>query len=129
MRLGVMWEAVERSPGVFNETYLDQVETLIGRLAERGIHTLVDAHQDIFARKICGEGIPNFYAKQLIDQGTYCIDRKFDFLLEPVLKKFGVCKSIKEYDLRYDEDGNPLIEDCQKYKFFGIYTSPEALTI
>lgn len=90
---------------------------------------MIDAHQDIFARKICGEGVPNFYAKQVIDKGTYCVDKKFDFILDPVLKKFGFCKSINDYDLRYDSDGNPLIEDCQKYNFAAIYTSPEALTI
>jgi endoglycosylceramidase len=32
VRLGVMWESVERSPGVFNDTYLDEVEKLINRL-------------------------------------------------------------------------------------------------
>ena len=62
VRLGVMWEAVERSPGQYNMTYLDEVENLIDRLGQRGIYTLVDMHQDILARKICGEGIPNFYA-------------------------------------------------------------------
>ena len=59
----------------------------------------------------------------------YCIDKTYDFILEPVLKKFGFCKSIKDYDLRYDADGNPLIEDCQKYNFASIYNSPEAMTI
>jgi endoglycosylceramidase len=29
VRLGVMWEAVETAPGVYNETYLDEVEQLI----------------------------------------------------------------------------------------------------
>ena len=63
VRLGVMWEAVERTPDTFNETYLDEVEGLINRLGQRGIYTLVDAHQDVLARRICGEGMPNFYAK------------------------------------------------------------------
>jgi endoglycosylceramidase len=61
MRLGVMWEAVERAPGVYNTTYLEEVNSLITRLGEYGIYTLVDAHQDVFARKICGEGMPDFY--------------------------------------------------------------------
>lgn len=90
---------------------------------------MIDAHQDIFARKICGEGMPNFYAKQILDKGSYCLDEKYDFILEPVLQKFGYCKSIDDYDLRYDADGNPLIEDCQKYNFAAIYTSPEGLSI
>lgn len=44
VRLGVMWEAVERSPGVYDDNYLDEVESLINRLGEAGIYTLVDAH-------------------------------------------------------------------------------------
>lgn len=44
VRLGVMWEAVERSPGVFNLTYLQQINTLINKLGNRGIYTMVDAH-------------------------------------------------------------------------------------
>lgn len=28
-RLGVIWEAVETAPGVYNQTYLDDVEKLI----------------------------------------------------------------------------------------------------
>ena len=44
VRMGVMWEAVERSPGVYNETYLDEVEALINKLGKKGIYTLVDGH-------------------------------------------------------------------------------------
>ena len=44
VRLGVMWEGVERQPGVYDQVYLDKVETLINKLGEAGIYTLVDAH-------------------------------------------------------------------------------------
>lgn len=44
VRLGVMWEAVERAPGVYNMTYLEEVNGLINKLGEKGIYTLVDAH-------------------------------------------------------------------------------------
>ena len=37
VRLGVMWEAVERSEGTYDEAYLDKVETLINKLGEAGI--------------------------------------------------------------------------------------------
>lgn len=63
VRLGVMWEAVETSAGQFNYTYLDEIEKLINKLGASGIYTMVDAHQDVFAKVVCGEGIPNFYAK------------------------------------------------------------------
>lgn len=61
VRLGVMWEAVERQKGVYDETYLANVNALINKLGARGIYTMVDAHQDVFARSICGEGMPTFY--------------------------------------------------------------------
>jgi hypothetical protein len=32
IRLGVMWEAVEVQPGVYNTTYLDEVEKLINTI-------------------------------------------------------------------------------------------------
>lgn len=63
VRLGVMWEAVEQQEGVYDDAYLDQVEVLINNLGAAGIYTLVDMHQDVFARSICGEGFPDFYAK------------------------------------------------------------------
>lgn len=67
MRLGVMWEAVETAPGVYNETYLEEINKLINKLGEKGIYTLVDSHQDVLARTICGEGMPNYYAKEIIE--------------------------------------------------------------
>lgn len=65
VRLGVMWEAVERKAGVYDDTYLKKVDALITKLGKAGIYTLVDAHQDVMAREICGEGMPDFYAKQI----------------------------------------------------------------
>jgi len=62
MRLGVMWEGVEREAGKYDMAYLDKVEALINKMGEAGIYTLVDAHQDVFARYLCGEGVPDFYA-------------------------------------------------------------------
>lgn len=44
IRLGVMWESVERSPGVYDMDYLDEVEKLINRLGDAGIAVLVDNH-------------------------------------------------------------------------------------
>ena len=105
VRLGVMWEAVERVPDTFNDTYLDEVESLINRLGEKGIYTLVDAHQDVLARRLCGEGIPNFYAEDL----PHTCDGGF---IPGIAQELGICKSITDYGFRYDSDGNPLIEDC-----------------
>jgi len=129
VRLGVMWEAVERAPGVYNYTYLNEVNTLINKLGDAGIYTLIDAHQDVMARAICGEGMPNFYAKEIIANGTYCIGENFDYMFGSIMEHYGFCKSIDDYGFRKDEDGNPVIEDCQTVQFFQYYTSPESWTI
>lgn len=44
MRLGVMWEAVERTEGVYDTDYLQKIDSLITKLGEAGIYTLVDMH-------------------------------------------------------------------------------------
>ena len=66
----------------------------ITKLGKKGIYTLVDAHQDVMARTICGEGMPNFYAKSIIETGpTYCIGEWSDKILTPLLGHFGnICK-------------------------------------
>ena len=81
VRLGVMWEAVERTEGTYDDAYLDKVEQLINKLGDAGIYTLVDAHQDVFARSMCGEGVPDFYAKQILSENKYCINFFADKLL------------------------------------------------
>jgi endoglycosylceramidase len=124
-----MWEAVETSPGYYNQTYLSEIDKLITKLGDSGIYTLVDAHQDVLARSVCGEGMPNFYAKEVIEAGTYCFGEWSDVVLGPLARLAGACKSIKDYGFRLDSDGNPLIEDCQKNSFFIYYTSPEAWTL
>lgn len=103
---------------------------MINKLGEKGIYTLVDAHQDVLARTICGEGMPNFYAKEVLAAGdVYCVSKFYDELLVPILSWFGVCKSIAKYDFKKDADGNPLVTECQKHNFALYYTSPEALTL
>lgn len=62
VRLGVTWESVERQMGVYDQAYLDKIEILINRLGEKGILTMLDAHQDLLTRFACGEGMPDFYA-------------------------------------------------------------------
>jgi endoglycosylceramidase len=61
IRLGVMWEAVETKPGVYDMQYLDKIDALVNRFAEYGMMTIVDNHQDMFSRRLCGEGVPVFY--------------------------------------------------------------------
>jgi endoglycosylceramidase len=123
VRLGVMWEAVERAPGVYNDTYLDEVEKLINKMGEKGLYTLVDAHQDVFARHICGEGVPDFYAADDVLEHT-CTGGYIPFFADIV----GLCKSIKDYGFRFDKNGDPVIEDCQKNNFAMYYPTAESIS-
>lgn len=129
VRLGVMWEAVESAPGVYNQTYLKQIDDLITKLGEAGIYTLLDAHQDVMARTICGEGMPNFYANEILANGSYCVGKYSDYIMAPLLNAVGFCKPMDNYKMQKDQDGNPLISDCQRYEFFHYYLSPESFTI
>merc|ERR1719454_1839232 len=100
VRLGVMWEGVEREPGVYDMDYLQKVDELITKLGEAGIYTLVDAHQDVFARVICGEGVPDFYAKEVIGRHPSCINRLVDHKLKPYYEKLGVCFGMDDLGYR-----------------------------
>jgi len=111
VRLGVMWEAVERSEGHYDMEYLAKVDALITRMGEAGIYTLVDAHQDVFARVICGEGVPDFYAKRAIGKQATCLG-PFDKVLQPAYDFLGICKSMYDYGYSQDENGDWLITDC-----------------
>lgn len=119
IRLGVMWESVERSPGVYDTDYLDKVETLINRLGDAGMAVIVDNHQDLFSRQLCGEGVPHFYTPDDVDHhcpigvvGTF-------------FRLAGRCVSLKSYDMKTDEDGLPLVSECLKHSFEDMYTAPE----
>ena len=112
VRLGVIWEAVEKEPGVYDMEYLEKVEEIINNLGKNGIYTMVDAHQDVFSRNFCGEGVPYFYTNQL----EY--DKKCDAsLVTQFLGFVGYCKTLSDFDFNYDENGLPLVEDCKKQSF------------
>ena len=112
VRLGVIWEAVEREPGVYDMEYLDKIEEIINTLGKNGIYTMVDAHQDVFSRNFCGEGVPYFYTN-LLDYDKKCNAN----LVTQFLGLVGYCKTLSSFDFNYDENGLPLIEDCKKRSF------------
>lgn len=53
VRLGFMWSGFNPAPGVFNSTYLQAIQTIVKRLAARGIYTLLDMHEDVLSSKFC----------------------------------------------------------------------------
>jgi len=135
VRLGVMWEAVETAPGVYNHTYLDEVNELILKLGKRNIFTLVDAHQDVFARVICGEGMPDFYAKEILKADTvngkspYCTTSYTDWFAKPLLQSLGFCPSFADYNYTRDAEGDPLTSECRRRRFFKYYYTAEAMDL
>ena len=102
---------------------------MILKLGKNGIYTVVDAHQDILARVICGEGMPDFYAKDVLKNGAYCFGETEDKILKPVFEKLGLCKEFDSYHMKKDSNGNPLISECQKNQFFRYYNTPESFTL
>jgi endoglycosylceramidase len=108
---------------VYDDAYLDKVESLINKLGEKGIYTMVDAHQDVFARSICGEGVPDFYASREKLEHSCSKD-----IVPEILALLGACKSMDDYGFRFDTNNDPLIEDCQKNNFAMYYTSPESVS-
>ncbi|MSS46659.1 glycoside hydrolase family 5 protein [Cutibacterium sp. WCA-380-WT-3A] len=66
VRLGIIWKAVEPSPGVYNDNYLASITRTIRLLRSHGIMTLLDAHQDMYNEKFQGEGAPDW---AVLDKG------------------------------------------------------------
>ncbi len=60
IRLGVMWKAVEPSPGNYDERYLDQIEAVVNAMGAAGVRTLLDFHQDSFNERFGGQGFPDW---------------------------------------------------------------------
>jgi endoglycosylceramidase len=65
VRLLVSWSRIEPAPGRYDEAYLDVVEGAVALLAERGIYSIIDLHQDAWgptlaARpgEVCASGDP-----------------------------------------------------------------------
>ena len=139
VRLGIIWEAVERGPGVYDYEYLDKMTEIIDNLGKNGIMVIVDAHQDLFSRTLCGEGVPTFYAKDLIISKD-CNDN----FVSKLYKFIGFCinwkdlktlnETTKEFtnpprEIQYDSDGLPNIEDCKKRSFVEMHLIPEVSSI
>mmetsp|Transcript_105427 Transcript_105427/g.304340 ORF Transcript_105427/g.304340 Transcript_105427/m.304340 type:complete len:323 (-) Transcript_105427:1277-2245(-) len=53
MRLGFMWSGYNPAEGVFNQTYIDVIKTIVDKMAARGIYTLLDMHEDVLSSKFC----------------------------------------------------------------------------
>jgi len=104
VRLGVMWPGLEPVRGQYNQTYLGEIEKIVTLLADEGIYTILDFHQDLWHRKFCGEGVPDYV---------------FEECLEGSAKPFPAPVAHGQ-DYPIDENGNPDIKACLS-QFFAKY--------
>jgi endoglycosylceramidase len=60
VRVGVLWQAVEPQPGVYDDGYLKHIAATVQTLAQHGIVSLLDFHQDQYNQLFQGEGFPDW---------------------------------------------------------------------
>ncbi len=107
-----MWPGVEPGErGVYDQGYLDQIEVIVTNLAKNNIAVILDFHQDLWHRKFCGEGVPDYV--------------------------FNLCKAAEPSNTQQfplpavnttyptDADGNPTLEACLSKMFATYYLSAE----
>ena len=58
LRVPFTWEAVEPVQGMDDEAFLKRYDALLDGAFARGMLTVVDFHQDIYAHIYCGDGFP-----------------------------------------------------------------------
>ncbi len=52
VRLIITWSRVEPTRGTFDQAYLDEVDATVTRLAEHGVYSVIDMHQDAYTSTI-----------------------------------------------------------------------------
>jgi len=60
VRVGVIYSAVEPSPGKYDDRYLEDIERSVRMLASHGIWSLIDFHQDAWGPTFKGQGMPEW---------------------------------------------------------------------
>lgn len=60
VRLGIIWKALEPRPGRYDDRYLRSIASTVQVLADAGIRTLLDFHQDLYNERFQGEGAPDW---------------------------------------------------------------------
>jgi endoglycosylceramidase len=58
LRLPINWSAIEPSDGIFDDSYLSQVDAAIQCAGDAGLFVLVDLHQDAYSKEIGEDGAP-----------------------------------------------------------------------
>ncbi len=59
IRFIIIWDGLEPEPGVYNESYLSEIDKRIDWAADNGIFVILDMHQDLFSVKY-SDGAPDW---------------------------------------------------------------------
>lgn len=91
-----MWPGTEPARGQFNQTYIEQIRTIVNTLGALGVYTIIDLHQDALSRYFCGEGVPN-----------WAVQPSKDF---PLPLPYSIAREPNNPDY-------PVLADCVKHSF------------
>lgn len=58
LRVPFTWAAIEPAQGMDDAAYLDRYQAILDGAWARGMYTIIDFHQDIYAEIYCGDGFP-----------------------------------------------------------------------
>lgn len=64
VRFLILWEAIEPEEGSINEEYIEAVKTWVDEFKRREMYVILDMHQDLYARKLGGDGAPEWAVKE-----------------------------------------------------------------
>ncbi len=91
VRLLVIYEAAEPVRGQYNERYLKIFDRMVRAFGERGIRVIIDAHQDVYSRKFCGDGFPEWAVDprfRHMEEDTDCLLWEAHYFSDPVASSF-----------------------------------------
>jgi endoglycosylceramidase len=60
LRVPFVWAAVEPTQGAYDPAFLARYDALLDGAWARGMFTIVDFHQDVYADVYCGDGFPDW---------------------------------------------------------------------
>ncbi|GMQ58287.1 hypothetical protein AN1V17_26820 [Vallitalea sediminicola] len=59
IRLGIIWDGVEHEIGVYDENYLDWIDSMLNLCEKYNIYAFLDMHQDLYSNKF-SDGAPDW---------------------------------------------------------------------
>lgn len=60
VRYLVLWDALEPTPGNIDAAYIERIAADVERFGAAGVRVMLDMHQDVYARKFCCDGAPDW---------------------------------------------------------------------